>query len=115
MSVPNSAERTGRAVFPHRAAVPAAPVASPFRARLSRKAYDMPAPRRRPTLREVLDEMEAVEIALSSMIRRREDHISEELRVEIMMQAYEPVLHILIRTERRGHKRLGWRKVEPAD
>jgi type IV secretion system protein VirD4 len=66
-------------------------------------------------IRRVLDELEAVEIALSSMIRRREDHISEELRVEIMMQAYEPVLHILIRTERRGHKRLGWRKVEPAD
>jgi hypothetical protein len=81
---------------------------------MSRKAQDMPLPRRRLTLREVLDEMEAVEIALSSMMRRWQDGPSPEIREEIMLEAYEPVLHLLIRTERRGQKqRWPRRKSEP--
>jgi hypothetical protein len=81
---------------------------------MSRKALDMPPPRRRPTLREVLDELEAVEIALSSVVRRWEDGPSAEIREEIMLEAYEPVLHLLIRTERRGQKqRWPRRKSEP--
>jgi hypothetical protein len=74
----------------------------------------MPAPRRPPNRREILDELEAVEIALSSMMRRWQGGISPEIRAEIMIEAYEPVLHLLLRTERRGHKRLGWRNLEPA-
>jgi hypothetical protein len=63
-----------------------------------------PPPRRRPTLREVLDELEAVEIALSSMMRRWQDGPSPDIRAEIMTEAYEPVLHLLIRAERRRAK-----------
>jgi hypothetical protein len=69
---------------------------------------------RSPTKREILDGLEAVEVALSSMMRRWQGGISPELRAEIMIEAYEPVLHILLHAERRGHKRLGWRTAKPA-
>ena len=55
----------------------------------------------------MLDELEAVEIALSSVVRRWENGPSPEIREEIMLEAYEPVLHLLIRTERRGRSVTG--------
>jgi hypothetical protein len=67
-----------------------------------RKAHEIPMPQRQPTKREVLDGLEAVEIALSSMMRRWQGGIPAEVRAEIMTEAYEPVLHLLIRTQRRG-------------
>jgi hypothetical protein len=72
-----------------------------------RKAFEIPMPQRQPTKREVLDGLEAVEIALSSMMRRWQGGIPAEVRAEIMTEAYEPVLYLLIRTQRRGQKRGG--------
>jgi hypothetical protein len=63
----------------------------------------------------VLDELEAVEIALSSLVRHWEDGPSPEIREEIMLEAYEPVLHLLIRTERRGQKRPWPRKPKASE
>jgi hypothetical protein len=68
-----------------------------------------------PTKREILDGLEALEVALSSMMRRWQCGIPPEIRAEIMIEAYEPVLHILLRAERRGHKRPGWREPKPAN
>lgn len=59
----------------------------------------------RLTLRETLNILEAVEVNLSDMIRRRCDGISAEIRAEIMTEAYEPVLKILIRGRRRPETR----------
>jgi hypothetical protein len=64
----------------------------------------------KPTKREILDGLEGVEIALSSMMRRWQGGVPAEIRAEIMTEAYEPGLHILLRAERRGHKRPGWRR-----
>jgi hypothetical protein len=74
-----------------------------------RQVANGPAPQHRPNRRQILNEMEFVEIALSSMMRRWEGGISAEVRAEIMTEAYEPVLRLLIRSERRGHKRSSWR------
>lgn len=54
------------------------------------------------TKRQILDQLDAIEFALSSMMRRWDDDIPAEIRAEIMVEAYEPLLQVLIRTGRRG-------------
>jgi hypothetical protein len=44
--------------------------------------------------------MEVVEVALSSMMRRWQNGIPAEVRTEIMIEAYEPLLRMLIRAGR---------------
>jgi hypothetical protein len=60
----------------------------------------MPEAKRHPTRRELLDALVGVEIALSSLTRRWQDSIPAELRAEIMTDAYEPVLSLLIQAGR---------------
>jgi hypothetical protein len=56
-----------------------------------------------PTKAELLDLLEALEIVLSSLMRRRDDDgLPAEARAEIMTEIYEPVLRMLIRSRRRG-------------
>jgi hypothetical protein len=55
-----------------------------------------------PTRRHILDVLEGVEVALSAVMRRWDGGIPAEVRVEIMMDAYEPVLCLLLRAGRRG-------------
>ena len=60
-----------------------------------------PRPMRVATKPEILDVLEQVEVALSSMMTRWQDGIPAEIRAEIMTEAYEPVLRMLIRSRRR--------------
>lgn len=54
-----------------------------------------------PSKPELLDLLDRLELTLGNMMRRWEDGILPETRAEIMTEAYEPVLHILIRSGRR--------------
>lgn len=54
-----------------------------------------------PSKPELLDLLERIEVALSSMMTRWQDGIPAEVRAEIMTEAYEPVLRILIHAGRR--------------
>ena len=45
--------------------------------------------------------LDALEVALSSIIRRWQNGIPAEVRSEIMTEAYEPILRSLIRAGRR--------------
>ena len=54
-----------------------------------------------PNKKEMLAALDAVEIALSSMMRRWQDGIPPKVRDEIA-QIYRPVLLLLIRAKRRG-------------
>lgn len=56
---------------------------------------------RPPTRTELLDSMEAWEIALSDLMRRWDDAIPPYVRDEIA-QIYQPILQMLIRAKRRG-------------
>lgn len=58
-------------------------------------------PLRRPTVAELLELLEAQEIALHSIMTRWEDGVPAELRAEVMVQIYEPALHMLMRAKRR--------------
>jgi hypothetical protein len=62
-----------------------------------------------PTKAELADLLDAIELPLSSLMRRWGDGISPEARVEITTDIYEPVLRMLIRLKRRpiGHSRSG--------
>lgn len=59
----------------------------------------------RLTLRETLDVLDEVEVGLSDLMRRWDDGIPAEIRAEIAIRAYEPVLKILIRGRRRPETR----------
>lgn len=54
-----------------------------------------------PSKPELLDLLDQLELTLGNMMRRWDDGILPEVRAEIMTQAYEPVLHVLIRSGRR--------------
>jgi hypothetical protein len=56
---------------------------------------------RPPTRAELLDLLETLELALSSMAGRWQGGIPAEVRAEIMTEAYEPALKALIRAKRR--------------
>ena len=61
-----------------------------------------------PTKRVVLDLLVATEVALSSIMRRwQDDGLSAEIRAEIMVDIYEPVLQMLIRSKRIDPNRRG--------
>jgi hypothetical protein len=69
-----------------------------------------------PSKPQLLAVLEVAEIALSSMIRRWEDGIPAEVRVEIMTEVYEPILRVLIGSRRRGQSLGGGKmlRVPPA-
>lgn len=54
-----------------------------------------------PTKPQLLDLLDGLELSLGNMMRRWENGIPPETRAEIMTEAYEPVLHMLIRAKRR--------------
>lgn len=58
-------------------------------------------PKRKLSLRQVLDRLERVEVSLSSVIRRWNNGVAPEVRAEIATEAYAEVLDILIRNGRR--------------
>jgi len=58
-------------------------------------------PMRVPSKGEILDLLDYLELTLGNMMRRREDGIPPQTRAEIMTDAYEPVLRMLIRSRRR--------------
>jgi hypothetical protein len=53
-----------------------------------------------PTRAELLDLLESLEIVLGDMMRRWQGGIPAEVRAEIMVQAYEPLIRMLIRGRR---------------
>lgn len=54
-----------------------------------------------PTKPQLLDLLDRLELTLSNMMRRWTNGILPEIRAEIMTEAYEPVLRMLIRAKRR--------------
>lgn len=64
---------------------------------------------------EYLDLLDMLEVVLSDMMLRSSDGIVAEVRAELMVRAYEPVLHMLIRARRRPEPRLLPRRHELDD
>lgn len=68
---------------------------------LCRGVNVMLRPERSPTRAELLDLLEQLDISLATWVGRWADSIPPEVRAEILLQAYEPVLRMLIRARRR--------------
>lgn len=61
---------------------------------------------------DYLDLIDTLENVLSDMMLRWFDGIPAEVRAELMVRAYEPVLHMLIRARRRPEPRFPPRRDE---
>lgn len=54
-----------------------------------------------PSKADLLNLLDYLELTLGNLMHRWDDGVSAEIRAEIMTEAYEPVLRMLIRSRRR--------------